>query len=41
MAATGILKGGLSVALTFQWLTEQSGTYLLLFSASDSPTFGR
>jgi PTS system beta-glucosides-specific IIC component len=36
MAATGILKGGLSVALTFQWLTEQSGTYLLLFSASDS-----
>ena len=36
MAATGILKGMLALALTFQWATEQSGTYLILFSASDA-----
>ena len=36
MAATGILKGMLALALTFQWTTEQSGTYLILFSASDA-----
>lgn len=36
LAATGILKGGLSVATTFNVLSEQSGTYLILFSASDS-----
>ena len=36
LAATGILKGLLAVALVCQWTTEQSGTYLLLFSASDS-----
>lgn len=36
LAATGILKGLLAVALTCQWTTEQSGTYLILFSASDS-----
>ena len=29
MAATGILKGMLALALTFQWTTEQSGTYLI------------
>lgn len=36
MAATGILKGMLALALTCQWTTENSGTYLLLFSASDA-----
>lgn len=36
LAATGILKGILSVALTFHWMDAQSGTYLILFSASDS-----
>lgn len=36
LAATGILKGILAVALSCQWMTEQSGTYLILFSASDS-----
>lgn len=36
LAATGILKGMLAIALVCQWTTEQSGTYLLLFSASDS-----
>lgn len=36
LAATGILKGILAVALTCQWMSEQSGTYLILFSASDS-----
>ncbi|MEE9655978.1 PTS beta-glucoside transporter subunit IIABC [Kluyvera ascorbata] len=36
LAATGILKGLLAVALVCQWTTEQSGTWLLLFSASDS-----
>lgn len=36
LAATGILKGGLAVATTFNLLSEQSGTYLILFSASDS-----
>lgn len=36
LAATGILKGLLAVALVCQWTTDQSGTYLLLFSASDS-----
>ncbi|EEW6004561.1 TPA: PTS beta-glucoside transporter subunit IIABC [Escherichia coli] len=29
-------KGMLALALTFQWTTEQSGTYLILFSASDA-----
>ena len=36
LAATGILKGILAVALTCDWMTEQSGTYLILFSVSDS-----
>lgn len=36
MAATGIIKGSLSVAVSCGWLTEQSGTWLILFSASDS-----
>lgn len=36
LAATGILKGALAVALVCQWTTEQSGTYLVLFSASDA-----
>lgn len=36
LAATGILKGGLAVATTLSVLSEQSGTYLILFSASDS-----
>lgn len=36
LAATGILKGILAVAVSCQWMSEQSGTYLVLFSASDS-----
>lgn len=36
MAATGILKGLLALALTCQWTTPGSGTYLLLFSVSDA-----
>lgn len=36
LAATGILKGMLALALSFQWTTEQSGTYLILFCASDA-----
>ncbi|MBA8783896.1 PTS beta-glucoside transporter subunit IIABC [Aeromonas caviae] len=36
MAATGILKGALALALVCQWTTPQSGTYQLLFAASDA-----
>ena len=36
MAATGILKGVLALSLVCGWTTEQSGTYLLMFSVSDS-----
>lgn len=41
MAATGILKGMLALALTFQWTTEQSGTYLILFTEEDACWFFR
>lgn len=36
MAASGILKGLLAVAVVFGWLTTESGTYKLWFAASDS-----
>ncbi|EHD21096.1 MULTISPECIES: PTS beta-glucoside transporter subunit IIABC [Brenneria] len=36
MAASGILKGFLALSLACNWLTENSGTYKILFSASDS-----
>lgn len=36
MAATGILKGVLALSLVCGWTTEQSGTYLLMFSVSDA-----
>lgn len=36
MAATGILKGALAAGVVFDVLTEQSGTYRILFSASDA-----
>ncbi|CAM3147829.1 PTS system beta-glucoside-specific EIIBCA component [Klebsiella spallanzanii] len=36
MAATGILKGMLALSLVCGWTTEQSGTYLLMFSVSDA-----
>lgn len=36
MAASGILKGFLSLFITLNWLSEQSATYKLWFAASDS-----
>ncbi|BBH13282.1 PTS beta-glucoside transporter subunit IIABC [Chromobacterium haemolyticum] len=36
LAASGILKGLLSLALVNEWMSETSGTYLLLFVASDA-----
>lgn len=36
LAASGILKGLLSLALVNDWISETSGTYLLLFVASDA-----
>ncbi|MFE8154609.1 PTS beta-glucoside transporter subunit IIABC [Brenneria goodwinii] len=36
MAASGILKGFLALSLACGWLVESSGTYKLLFSASDA-----
>lgn len=36
LAASGILKGLLSLALVNEWISETSGTYLLLFVASDA-----
>lgn len=36
MAASGILKGLLAVAVVLGWLTTESGTYKLWFAASDS-----
>ncbi|EOV8089170.1 PTS beta-glucoside transporter subunit IIABC [Providencia rettgeri] len=36
MAASGILKGFLSLSVTLNWLSEQSATYKLWFAASDS-----
>ncbi|MDG4696790.1 PTS beta-glucoside transporter subunit IIABC [Providencia sp. CRE-3FA-0001] len=36
MAASGILKGFLSLFVTLHWLSEQSATYKLWFAASDS-----
>ncbi|WP_145515016.1 PTS beta-glucoside transporter subunit IIABC [Yersinia massiliensis] len=39
MAATGILKGLLSLALALHWTTDDSGTYLILFACADSLFF--
>jgi len=36
MAASGILKGFLALSLVGDWLSEQSGTYRILFAASDA-----
>ncbi|KMN81090.1 PTS beta-glucoside transporter subunit IIABC [Chromobacterium sp. LK11] len=36
LAASGILKGLLSLALVNEWMSETGGTYLLLFVASDA-----
>lgn len=36
MAATGILKGMLALALALHWLSDSSGTYRLLFATADS-----
>ncbi|PHM71137.1 PTS system, beta-glucoside-specific IIABC component [Xenorhabdus kozodoii] len=36
MAASGILKGLLAVAIAFHWLTPASGTYRIWYAASDS-----
>ncbi|CAM3895131.1 hypothetical protein [Xenorhabdus thuongxuanensis] len=36
MAASGILKGLLAVAIAFHWLTLDSGTYRIWYAASDS-----
>ncbi|MEE3650330.1 MULTISPECIES: PTS beta-glucoside transporter subunit IIABC [unclassified Brenneria] len=36
MAASGLLKGFLALCLACGWLVESSGTYKLLFSASDA-----
>ncbi|OTA18287.1 PTS system, beta-glucoside-specific IIABC component [Xenorhabdus vietnamensis] len=36
MAASGILKGLLAVAIAFHWLTLDSGTYRVWYAASDS-----
>ncbi|MCS3803744.1 PTS system beta-glucosides-specific IIC component [Chromobacterium alkanivorans] len=36
LAASGILKGLLSLALVNDWMSETGGTYLLLFVASDA-----
>lgn len=36
MAASGILKGLLSLVVTLNWLSASSGTYQILFAASDS-----
>ena len=39
MAATGLLKGLLALALTCGWLTPQQGTYKIWFAASDALFF--
>ncbi|AOM41230.1 PTS beta-glucoside transporter subunit IIABC [Xenorhabdus hominickii] len=36
MAASGILKGLLSVAVVFNWMSSDSGTYHIWYAASDS-----
>ncbi|MGK3143242.1 PTS beta-glucoside transporter subunit IIABC [Pantoea sp. C2G6] len=36
MAASGVLKGFLALSLACHWLTADSGTYIILFAASDS-----
>ena len=36
MAGSGILKGILALAIVFGWFTVESGTYKILFAASDS-----
>ncbi|NAW70441.1 PTS transporter subunit EIIC [Vibrio sp. V27_P1S3P104] len=39
MAASGILKGGLALAIAAGWTTTDSGTYQLLFAGSDALFF--
>ncbi|WPC76212.1 PTS transporter subunit EIIC [Vibrio porteresiae] len=39
MAASGILKGGLALAIALGWTTQDSGTYQLLFAGSDALFF--
>lgn len=36
MAASGLLKGFLALTLAFGWMSSSSGTYKLLFAASDA-----
>ncbi|MBD2803915.1 PTS beta-glucoside transporter subunit IIABC [Xenorhabdus sp. ZM] len=36
MAASGILKGFLAVAITLNWFSQDSGTYRIWYAASDS-----
>jgi len=35
LCATGMIKGLLALALTFDWLTETSGTYIILYAIAD------
>ncbi len=39
MAATGLLKGLLALAVTCGWLTPEQGTYKIWFAASDALFF--
>ncbi|PJC86634.1 PTS beta-glucoside transporter subunit IIABC [Vibrio sp. HA2012] len=39
MAASGILKGILALSVAAQWITPDSGTYQILFAASDAIFF--
>lgn len=39
MAASGILKGFLALSLACHWMSDSSGTYKLLFAASDALFF--
>ncbi|HDL9614738.1 TPA: PTS beta-glucoside transporter subunit IIABC [Escherichia coli] len=39
MAASGLLKGLLALALTFGWMTQEQGTYKIWFAASDALFF--
>ncbi|OMF40686.1 beta-glucoside-specific PTS transporter subunit IIABC [Paenibacillus peoriae] len=36
LAGAGLLKGLLALILSFQWINDKSGTYLILIAASDS-----
>lgn len=35
MAGAGVLKGFLALAIVMEWLTPESGTYMVLFAAAD------